>query len=318
MNSLTNDGLRSKIVIFGKYVLTIINIIAAIASIAGLVYTIQNDIPGQIFFFIAVGCICFISIVATMGVHLSVKNDRVALGMVYSECFHDLMHSIRNMIEEDDTIQLTKPYNSHYEYRRHITDQSIKLMTKLSQHLTSAFSINIRACIKLFNFIHPDEQELKVITFARNDIELNEMLEEQYHVILVNENTDFDYIFQHDQANSSEHPSFFFQKDLAKFAKDEIRQGRKYNNSTRDWKKKYRTTIVMPIRYLYTPANGDQPFYDLLGYLCVDSKNTKAFASGYTTFIIELLKGLADILYHYYDGCTYYYKELYKENTKNK
>lgn len=323
-----HSKLREKMVILGKIALTIINVVAAAASIIGLIYNITNNISTGTIVFICAGIVCILAIVSAIGVHLSTKNDRVYLGKTYSKCFHALMHNIRNMLEDDDMAQEKTSYNSATAYRYHITQQSIDLMTELSKHLTEAFNIEIRSCIKLFDFITPgaikptddniDTAKLKVITFARNNIGLPEMLREQYRTFSVKENTDFDYIFSHKQTDSEYRPAFFFKQDLVKFDKDEKKRGRKYRNSTLNWKDKYRTTIVMPIRYLKDLQDGTVPSYDLVGYLCVDSKNTKAFASGYTTFILELLKGIADILYHYFDGCTQYYEELRDKDEVNK
>ena len=325
MQNVEHGELREKIVIFGKTFLTIFNIIAAIASIIGLIYTMIEGFSIRVILFAMGIIICMGAIASIIGVHLSTKNDRVSLGKIYSKCFHELMHNIRNMLEDDDLIQLRAPYNSSATYRDHVTEQSIKLMNELSSHLTEAFHIDVRACIKLFDFISPNAvkpydvncpitQDFNVLTFARSNMELNEMKREQHRKIPVKHNTDFEYIFYHKGIGTKENPAFFFKQNLIKFAKEEAKQGRKYKNSTLDWKKKYRTTIVMPIRYLKDPDDDNPPRYDLLGYLCVDSMNTKAFSSGYTTFILELLKGLADILYHYYDGCTSYYKILSAQN----
>jgi len=297
--------MREKLVIFGKYFLTLLNIIAAVASIFGLIYAIQSQIPIWTYIFSISAAICILSIIAVIGVHLSIKNDRISLGKVYSKCFHELLHDIRNYLEEDDYICKNQIYSNAFEYKKKVTEISIALMNKLSARLTEAFGIDIRACVKLFGFIDANYEKSMLMTLARNETDLNNMLREQYKKIKVCENTDFEKIFQSTK-DSDENAAFFFQEDLIKYSKKN-----EYKNSTKDWQKRYKTTIVMPIRYLRIDIKDiEEPSYDLLGFLCVDSKNTKAFSSGYTTFIIELLKGIADILYHYYDGCTTYYEYL--------
>lgn len=303
------NNIRKTLIIIGKCALMIFNIIAGLASIVGLVYTFFDGASTQTFVFVFGGIVCAVGLFSIWGFRISTKNDRAELGIVYSECFHKLLHDIRNLLEEDDLNQKVGTFRSARAYRKNIIENSINIMDILSRKLSSVFNIKIRACVKLFDFISPTG-EIEVITFARNGVNANTVLREQREKIDVNKNSDFKYIFENDHEDSEDEHSFFFQEDLIKYAKKEKKAGREYCNTTKNWEKKYATTIVMPIRCLvYNPKNG-KAYYDIIGYLCVDSKNTKAFKGGYQTFIVELLKGTADILYHYYSGCTEYYKTL--------
>lgn len=76
------------------------------------------------------------------------------------------------------------------------------------------------------------------------------MINEHYNPIFLNVNTDFSCIFDVKEGYEEERIHFFFQDDLIKFAKKN-----NYKNSNPKWQKRYKTTIVMPIRYLIIPEN---------------------------------------------------------------
>lgn len=106
--------------------------------------------------------------------------------------------------------------------------------------------------------------------------------------------------------------NYFYQKDLKKYDKKLQKEsdGKEwYKNSDIHWRKRYNTTIVMPMRYLKS-SNEIEAIYDIVGFLCVDAKKSGSFENKNFNFTIEFLKGIADILYSYLNSCVTYYKNL--------
>ena len=107
---------------------------------------------------------------------------------------------------------------------------------------------------------------------------------------------------------------YFYQKDLKKYDKKlqkESNGKNQYKNSDIHWRKRYNTTIVMPMRYLKT-SNKKEVLYDIVGFLCVDAKKAGSFERKNYNFTIEFLKGVSDIMYSYLNSCVTYYKSIEK------
>ena len=66
---------------------------------------------------------------------------------------------------------------------------------------------------------------------------------------------------------------------MPQYDKDLRKAGKKYRNTTEDYEKYYKGTIVVPIRvnksHLYYVSENSG--YDIVGFLCVDSLSTNAF-----------------------------------------
>ena len=207
---------------------------------------------------------------------------------------------------EDETYKRPMPF------RKYITEKVMKMMDLLSRNLSEATGYKVRACIKTFDFIRDgemDKNKMKLITLARSgQSNVNNMISEHYNPIPLNENTDFEYIFNINEGYVEERVHFFIVDDLVKYSQKE-----EYKNSNKKWKKSYTTTIVMPIRYLRNPSEDEEeavPQYDIIGCLCIDSKKKNLFAIENRGFVIEYLKGIADILYVYLNECILYHDYL--------
>lgn len=70
-----------------------------------------------------------------------------------------------------------------------------------------------------------------------------------------------------------------------------------YKNEKSDWPEKYNSTIVVPIRYLNT--NDGNLIHDILGFLCVDSKNSIKRWNDNNSFELQYLAIFADSIYTY-------------------
>ena len=297
---------------FIKYFIAIINTIAAMASIVGLIISVVTKEKMAIVFYASAGII-IISVLLTIFVVIkSGKNDKMKEANKYAKGFHEILHLIRDCYGDLMEVIEDETYKRPMPFRKYITEKVMKMMDLLSRNLSEATGYKVRACIKTFDFIRDgeiDKNRMKLITLARSgQSNVNNMISEHYNPIPLNENTDFEYIFNINEGYVEERVHFFIVDDLVKYSQKE-----EYKNSNKKWKKSYTTTIVMPIRYLRNPSEDEEeavPQYDIIGCLCIDSKKKNLFAIENRGFVIEYLKGIADILYVYLNECILYHDYL--------
>lgn len=297
---------------FVKYFIAIINTIAAMASIVGLIISVVTKDKIAIVFYSSAGII-IISVLFTIYVVIkSSKNDKMKEANKYAKGFHEILHLIRDCYGDLMDVIEDETYKRPMPFRKYITEKVMKMMDLLSRNLSEATGYKVRACIKTFDFIRDgemDKNKMKLITLARSgQSNVNNMISEHYNPIPLSENTDFEYIFNINEGYVEERVHFFIVDDLVKYSQKE-----EYKNSNKKWKKSYRTTIVMPIRYLRNPSEDEEeavPRYDIIGCLCIDSKKKNLFAIENRGFVIEYLKGIADILYVYLNECILYHDYL--------
>lgn len=315
-NELNNERKSHKIKIILweilKYFLAIINTVAAMASIIGLFISIFGKEKDAIVFYASMGSIAIVVLLTIFVVIKSNKNDKMKEANKYSKGFHDILHLIRDCYGDLLEVMENETYSRPFAFRKYMTEKVIKMMDTLAENLTEATGYKVRACIKTFDFIRDgeiDKNKMKLITLARSgQSNVNNMIREHYNSIPLNENTDLEYIFNINEGYVEERAHFFISDDLVKFSKKNT-----YKNSNKKWKKQYTTTIVMPIRYLKTPGEDDEevePRYDIIGSLCIDSKKKYLFAIKNRGFVLEYLKGVADILYIYLNECILYHNYL--------
>ncbi len=297
---------------FIKYFIAIINTIAAMASIVGLIISVVTKEKMAIVFYASAGII-IISVLLTIFVVIkSGKNDKMNEANKYAKGFHEILHLIRDCYGDLMEVIEDETYKRPMPFRKYITEKVMKMMDLLSRNLSEATGYKVRACIKTFDFIRDgemDKNKMKLITLARSgQSNVNNMISEHYNPFPLNENTDFEYIFNINEGYVEERVHFFIVDDLVKYSQKE-----EYKNSNKKWKKSYTTTIVMPIRYLRNPSEDEEeavPQYDIIGCLCIDSKKKNLFAIEKRGFVIEYLKGIADILYVYLNECILYHDYL--------
>lgn len=282
------------------------------ASIVGLIISVVTKEKMAIVFYASAGII-IISVLLTIFVVIkSGKNDKMKEANKYAKGFHEILHLIRDCYGDLMEVIEDETYKRPMPFRKYITEKVMKMMDLLSRNLSEATGYKVRACIKTFDFIRDgemDKNKMKLITLARSgQSNVNNMISEHYNPIPLNENTDFEYIFNINEGYVEERVHFFIVDDLVKYSQKE-----EYKNSNKKWKKSYTTTIVMPIRYLRNPSEDEEeavPQYDIIGCLCIDSKKKNLFAIENRGFVIEYLKGIADILYVYLNECILYHDYL--------
>lgn len=310
--------IKSNVWIFVKYFIAVLNTIAATASIIGLAISIFSKDNISTAFFVSVGIIIIAVLFTIIAVIKSSKNDKMKELNKYAEGFHDILHLTRDCYGELMETVSDGTYVHPAAFRKYMTEHMMKIMDLLSRNLTEGTGCKVRACIKTFDFIKDKEtnkSKMNLITLARSGVlNVNNMIDEHYKKIPLEENTDFNYIFGIKEGYAEERKHFFIAHDLIKYS-----QEKEYENSNKKWKKLYRTTIVMPIRYLVIP-DGDEgegePEYDIIGYLCIDSKKKNLFSIEQRGFVLDYLKGVADILYVYLNECIIYHDYL-KVGIKN-
>lgn len=184
---------------FIKYFIAIINTIAAMASIVGLIISVVTKEKMAIVFYASAGII-IISVLLTIFVVIkSGKNDKMKEANKYAKGFHEILHLIRDCYGDLMEVIEDETYKRPMPFRKYITEKVMKMMDLLSRNLSEATGYKVRACIKTFDFIRDgemDKNKMKLITLARSgQSNVNNMISEHYNPIPLNENTDFEYIF---------------------------------------------------------------------------------------------------------------------------
>lgn len=146
----------------------------------------------------------------------------------------------------------------------------------------------ISVCIKIINSGQDgvDNLDKKAKTLVRSKNTKRERIRTNENVIL-SQNTDFKHLC--DGTNI-----WYHGVDLKrKYEKHEYENEAHQN----DWQKKYNSTIVVPIRYYNT--NDSVPINDILGFICIDSKNIIKNWDRSDSFELQYLAIFADSIYTY-------------------
>lgn len=301
-----------------KYLGLVLNFLASIASIIGLLYSIfSSSITNKYAWLWIIAIIFFVSCVISFVLLLrSEKYENLERGVRYASGFHEILHCLRDMNKSIDDLMKREEKMYKDDFLRMITSDCIDIMNKMSTILSDSTQCKIRSCIKLNDFIKDNENDptnMKLITFARNGHQgANSALSEQRQPINVTDNTDFEYIFSIKEVYAEDRKHYFYKKDLKKFDKQLRKKSdntETYKNSDKFWRKRYNTTIVMPMRCLVS-SNINEAVYDIVGFLCVDARKANAFEKRNFHFTIEFLKGVSDILYSYLNSCITYYRSI--------
>lgn len=317
-----NAKKEQKIWIFVKYLFVVFNFIASLSSVIGLIYTLFSDKINNMYSWIWIILIVLfvIGFIATILFIRSEKYDKLEDSVKYANGLHEILHYLRDREKELDDLQKRTKKMGKEDFLRELTMHCIEIMNKLSSILSKTTGVKVRACIKLIDITkdkESDPEKINLITFARNGKDgVTAALREQKQPIKVTENTDFEFIFNIKEVYEENRIHYFYQKDLIKYDK-KIRKENKnstqknigYKNSDTKWKRKYNTTIVMPMRYL-KESNDKSAIYDIVGFLCVDAKKEGSFENKNFSYTIEFLKGISDIMYSYLNSCVSYYKSI--------
>lgn len=163
-----------------------------------------------------------------------------------------------------------------------------KVLDRVVDTIRKVTNLEVYCCIKIFDFnktnnINIDKNKWELTTFCRSSNSPFRRGKPDKKA-MVQLNTDFEYIMNGIDV-------FFCSYDLYS-----LQKLGEYNNSSKDWKQYYRTTMVVPIRILKKESI-DKEYYDILGFLCIDSKSTSLFKGIIGKCIQNYIIAVADSLY---------------------
>ena len=179
---------------------------------------------------------------------------------------------------------------------------TIHFLDEVSEILTDFTSYEVSTSLKI---VVNDEKQSCVVTLARDSKSDEIRSEYTSRPVPIELNTDFATIINGD---GKEKTSYFYVSDLEKYSKniEKVSNGQfKYLNSTPNWWKYYKGTIVVPIVIGIPNSNGK--IFNVCGFLCADSLSTKAFTKQQKTVNIKLMKGFAGV---YSMATKVYHKKL--------
>ena len=275
--------------------------LAAIAAVLGIVTFFKNDVTGNILFSIVAPLVLCVVCVIKISKIWKVASVRLHS---FSDCFHKLTDLIRDeffyLKKRSDKGELTTEFL--LQTLQKTTQQSVDW---LSLSLTLSTGQPIFATIKYFDngSIQSTQitEDMKVITLCRSSNQSQERVSRDKPSKII-DNTDFYEIVK----NSRSH---FAATDLKKHS-DKLKEitEEPYKNSNSIWSDFYSSAIVVPIRIKrkFIDPEFDDDGYDLVGFLCVDSKSTSAFRDSDLKAYINFVKSFADCLYKYFDRFLYY------------
>lgn len=282
---------------------------------------IISDISTQLLFIFT--CV-FVSLMILM--LLRVRKYRKLLMLArksMSEDIYKFLHDFRNLY-----FSLTKSHKNKEDSITILTNEVRKYMEDsldyLCDTLNSFTRKKICGCIKIIetekgklsNNIKLEEATIRTFARSRNtDYNRGRNDKSKIGPKLI-DNTDFFEIIDPSEENSM---PYFYKRDLVRYQKELDNIGKTYKNTTSNWQKYYRGTIVAPIRiareHLYYTE--DDGYYDILGFLCVDSMSTRAFLKNQERFNCSIVKAYAAEMYVVLSKYRYYLQQIYERNGKN-
>lgn len=158
----------------------------------------------------------------------------------------------------------------------------------IADHLSEYNNDTISVCIKIINpgqeSIDNSEKKAKTLVRSKNTVKSRKRENE---IITLGKNTDFKHLC--DGTNI-----WYNGVNLeAKHSQGE------YENEVpiKDWKEKYNSTIVVPIRYRNTDIK--VPINDILGFICIDSKKIVDSWNKIEPYEFHYLAMFSDLIYTY-------------------
>lgn len=238
---------------------------------------------------------------------------------IVSEGTYKFLHDFRNLYfsllkshkNQEDSIQsLTTEVERYIEESLDQLCEILKSFTKKEICASVKIIESSRGDINTEDGIDIDDATVK--TFARSkNTDVKRKGNDNFSEVgpKLKDNTDFLDIVDPKRKNNC---SYFYQRDLIQYDKALRKIGEKYRNTTENWDKYYRGTIVAPIRiankYLhYTQKN---EYYDIVGFVCVDSLSTWAFLANQENYNSKLVKAFAAEMYVILSKYKYYLKKI--------
>ena len=270
-------------------IITIITAIVAIFNVTVKVEELEDGLY-QIDCNNVLVCLCIVMLCCLLVCLVKVKKYGSILRNIregFAFNYYMFLHDFRNAYFEMLRNHKNNMGQNESERLETLTKDTKTFLEGALDYLCNILQSNtgkkISACIKLIentgNVTNIDKDKATVITFCRskstdknrksNDENINQS-------IYIKDNTVFYDILDENSTNTN---SYFYQTDLLQYDKDLKKIGKNYKNTTANFEKYYRGTIVVPIRVSkkrlhYTK---EKQGYDIIGFLCVDSPSVNAF-----------------------------------------
>lgn len=238
----------------------------------------------------------------TMSIRKTGKKEIKAGQITYNvikDLHNDFIHKIRNAIYElyllSEKLMKYKIENNQdaiQEVQLHAFDNLLNNLQSFVDSLANFLSVynkdTISVCIKIIssgqNNLKDLEKKAKTLVRSHNTDRERKRTNED---ITIGKNTDFIHLCEGTNI-------WFHGVDL----KTQYEKGNYENEAeAKDWQAKYNSTIVVPIRYYN--ANDGNPIHDILGFLCIDSKNIIQSWDDVNSFELQYLAIYADTIYTY-------------------
>lgn len=208
---------------------------------------------------------------------LTVRSENKALKKV-SETFSDINHVYRDALfgvfgsenpvtDLDTLIELEK-------------DILKSVCQRIGQIFSILIGVECMATVKMI--VRESDERIYAQTHVRSvDNHKRDTPERKKYSINTGENTAFDEALK---KRADGGLSYFWSTDLTK-------EGENYANQRLHYSKYYRSTIVVPIRGHNKDREGHLDEFDLIGFLCIDTKSTNRLKNGYHIHIMTSLAG---------------------------
>ncbi len=241
-----------------------------------------------------------LSVILVCSIRKTGKKGIEANSIVYNIMYklhNDLIHKIRNATYElYNAKEKLKAYQNNQdaiqELQMHTFDNIINNLQDftdtIADYLSKYNKDTISVCIKVIDSGQENIDNLnktaKTLVRSKNTSRDRKRINEG---ITVGKNTDFKHLC--DGTNI-----WYHGVDLKK-----LYEMGQYETEAdvRDWQSKYNSTIVVPIRYYDT--NNGTPIHDILGFLCIDSKNKIEHWDDTHSLELQFLAIFADSIYNY-------------------
>lgn len=285
-----------------KIVAIVQGITVTIATVGGFVLSALN----KSILYLLVGLLVAETVIIIALITYIVKLKRrnmirliQVVGEMHKQFVHkirDHMHRLKKEKEKFEKRQLNSEANQmEYEddFEREFRDLRETLQPAvdcISSILSDYLKQTICTCVKIFSVEQLGTHLLdrEVMTLVRSSNTMKKRISDENEFFAVIGNTDFKKLCTGKQ--------FYGCGDLAK----EFDNGN-YNNNSDNWKTKYNSTLVVPIRYKSSSFNSKTASkkLNILGFLCIDSMNNNKQWEDPESFELQVLGMFADTMYIY-------------------
>lgn len=192
----------------------------------------------------------------------------------------------------------------------------LNMLDSLCELIMQITKSEVFGCIKLVDPLNEDYDtfdcgDQTVTDFVRTSNTPEDRInKDPFHSVKINRNTDF-----YELMNVNNGRSQFYQPDLLEYAKLLKNDDHEYLNSTAEWKDKYKSTAVVPIRLENRKLTNEyDQTYSVLGFLCFDAPEAYVFHAKHKDSITSLMKAYASLLYCVFDKYDQYLSDVQSDS----